>query len=99
MKLDKFVVDGPGAQAQKDYKDAMKETQRVADSIKAVMATDGFKADKQAQFNVQIRISNMFIPMTDQLDGLSQRASGYAGGSGYSRDAFFFFVGACGDHR
>jgi len=65
--LDKFVVDGPGAQAQKDYKDAMKETQRVADSIKAVMATDGFKTDKQAQFNVQIRISNMFIPMTDQL--------------------------------
>jgi len=66
-ELDKFVVDGPGAVAQKDYKDAMKETQRVADSLKAVMATDAFKTDKQVQFNVRIRISNMFIPMTDQL--------------------------------
>jgi peroxiredoxin len=71
--LDKFVVEGPGAQAHKDYKEAMKETQRVADSLKAIMASDSFKTDKQVQFNVRIRISNMFIPMTDQLTDYLRR--------------------------
>ena len=66
-KLSNYQLSGPGAVADKQYKEAIRETIRLADSIKAVGATEAFKTDKNAQTAIQILVSNMFKPMNDQM--------------------------------
>jgi peroxiredoxin len=62
-----FSVSGSGSQAEKDYKEAIKGTIRVADSIKKIAASEEFKTDKNLQASVQIKVSNMYQPMNDQM--------------------------------
>lgn len=65
--LSNYTLSGPGAVADQQYKEAIHETIRLADSIKAVSALESFKTDKAAQMAVQILVSNMFKPMNDQM--------------------------------
>ena len=65
--LSNYQLTGPGAIADKAYKEAIHETIRLADSIKAVGATEAFKTDRNAQAAIQVLVSNMFRPMNDQM--------------------------------
>ncbi len=65
--LANFVVTGSGSQAENDYREAIKETIRVGDSLKIIEALPEFKTNKALQTSVQMRMSNMFKPMWEEM--------------------------------
>jgi peroxiredoxin len=65
--LDKYSLTGPGARANEDYRFAIKETLHLADSIKAIGASEEFKTNTKMQGDIQILVSNMFTPMNNQM--------------------------------
>lgn len=66
-RLSKFTVSGSAAQAENDYKEAIRKTILLADSLKEIGATEAFKTDRALQISVQNKASNMVKPMAEQM--------------------------------
>ncbi|KAA2238980.1 AhpC/TSA family protein [Chitinophaga agrisoli] len=69
-KFDKNTVSGEGAQAELDYREAMKEVFVLADSIRTIMQSE----EAQTNPTMQLVMSNM---MGDAMNAMAEGASGF----------------------